>query len=103
MLDEYFKFLKRSALVIIPKEPFLAWLKFHDPEEEFEPSITEGDIYLLPAFETKEQIENWLRKNFNFLFTEQLNNWYTDPEMWPQNRTFKMFREWFNYSAHTWV
>jgi hypothetical protein len=38
-------------------------------------------------------MESWLKKNFDELFTEQLNNWYVDETMWPQNRTFSMFNE----------
>lgn len=103
MLDEYFKNIKRSAMVIIPKQPFIDWLKNHDPEMEEYKEITEGEIYLLPDYEAKEEIEKWLRKNFNELFSEQLNNWYVDETMWPQKRTFKMFNEWFSYSLHTMI
>lgn len=63
----------------------------------------EGDIYLLPDFETTQQMESWLKKNFDELFSEQLHNWYTDESMWPQNRTFKMFGEWFSYSLYTMI
>jgi len=60
-------------------------------------------VYLLPDCETPEEMENWLRKNFNRIFSDQLNNWYVDDLLWPQKPTFKMFKEWFSYSLHTMV
>jgi hypothetical protein len=101
MLDDEFKNLKRSAIVLIPSQPFFNWLQQHDPAMIIPEEIKEGDIYLLPDYETKEEIEKWLKKNFKELFEEQLFNWYTDETMWPQKRTFKLFGEWFNYSLHT--
>jgi hypothetical protein len=65
--------------------------------------MKDGEVYLLPSDETRQQIESWLKKNFDELFTEQLSNWYVDETMWPQNRTFKMFNEWFSHSLHTTV
>jgi hypothetical protein len=32
MFYDYFKYLKRSAIVIAPKQPFFDWLLLHDPE-----------------------------------------------------------------------
>jgi hypothetical protein len=103
MLDEDFKNLRRSAIVIKPAQPFLDWLQKHDPEMIIYDDMQQGDIYLLPDLETIEQIEKWLKKNFDELFAEQLFNWYVDETMWPENRTFKMFKEWFQYSLHTMV
>lgn len=103
MLDDDFKNLKRSAIVIKPAQPFLNWLLENDPEINLNLVDLEGDIYLLDDFETIEQIEQWLMKNFNELFAEQLFIWHADETMWPENRTFKMFKEWFRYSLHTMV
>jgi hypothetical protein len=32
MFDDYFKNLKRSAIVITPQQPFFNWLLAHDPK-----------------------------------------------------------------------
>ena len=50
--------------------------------------IGEATVYLLPDFETIQEIETWLKKNFVELFAEQLFQWYIDESMWPQNRTY---------------
>lgn len=102
-LEQYFDNVRRSAVVIKKQQPFLDWLLFHDPEMSIDEMIVEGDVYLLPDFETTGEMEKWMKKHFDRLFADQLNGWYTDPAMWPQNRTFKMFKEWFSYSLYTMV
>jgi hypothetical protein len=63
----------------------------------------EGDVYLLPDFEEISQMKIWLKKNYDAIFSDQLNNWYTDEACWPQHRTFSMFAGWFEYSLHTMI
>lgn len=103
MLDDDFKNLKRSAIALTRKQPFFDWLLAHDADTIIDNEIRAGTIYLLPDYETKQQMEGWLRKNFNELFEEELFGWYTDENMWPQHRTFKMFGEWFSYSLYPMV
>ena len=103
MFDNDFKYLKRSAIAIKPRQPFIDWLLKYDPEMMMTEEIREATVYLLPDFETVEEIETWLKKYFSELFAEQLFQWYIDESMWPQNRTFKMFTAWFEYSLHTMV
>ena len=103
MFDEYFKHLHRSAIVLSPQQPFFDWLLSHDSEMIIDDDVKAGEVYLLPKRESKTQMENWLKKNFEELFSEQLHNWYIDETMWPQKRTFKLFGEWFSYSLYTLV
>jgi hypothetical protein len=99
----YFQNVKRSAMVVKAKKPFHDWLLSIDPTDKPEEMLKEGDVYLLPDYDELKKLENWLKKNFNEIFEDQLNNWYIAEEMWPQNRTFKMFNEWFDYSLHTMI
>jgi hypothetical protein len=99
----YYQNVKRSALVVKAKKPFYDWLLSIDPNDKPEEMTKEGDVYLLPDYDELKKLENWLKKNFNEIFEDQLNNWYIDEEMWPQHRTFKMFNEWFDYTLHTMV
>ena len=105
-----FQNIRRSALVLKPKQPFYDWVKsIRDIPEEMQTDKAdieppgEPDVYLLPDYETTEQMERWVSRNFDWLFCEQLNSWYSDEYVWIQNRTFKMFKEWFDYSLHTMV
>lgn len=98
MLDDDFKNIKRSAVVLVPRQPFFDWLLTHDADTIIDDEIRTGNIYLLPDYETKQEIEQWLKRNFAELFEEELFGWYTDETMWPTNRSFKLFGEWFSYS-----
>jgi hypothetical protein len=103
MYDEYFKNVKRSAIQLTPRQPFFDWLLQYDPAMIISDDQKEGEVYLLPDMETKQQMNKWLRKNYDGLFAEQLHNWYVDETMWPQHRNFKIFEEWFTFSLHTMV
>lgn len=103
--SEVFQNVRRTALVLTPKQALYDWVNSIEPidPKELGQIIGEPDVYLLPDFETTEQMERWLRKHFDWFFCEQLNNWCIDEDLWVQNRTFKMFKVWFDYSLHTMV
>jgi hypothetical protein len=99
----FFEKVRRSAMVLKPKKLFYNWLISIDPDDEQEEMDFESEVYLLPYFEEVKKMEAWLMKKFDLIFSDQLNNWYIDEELWPQKRTFKMFKEWFDYSLHTMI
>ena len=35
------------------------------------------------------------------LFEEELNGWYTDPALWPRDRSLKVLREWCSFELHS--
>ena len=37
------------------------------------------------------------------MFDAELNDWYTDPALWPQSRDFEMFVAWFDVEFHSGV
>jgi hypothetical protein len=41
-----------------------------------------------------------LARNHQELFEEELNGWYTDPALWPGDRSHKMLREWCSFELH---
>jgi len=90
-------------MLLKPKKPFIDWLKSVDTIDETYEMLNEGDVNLLPDYDATKQMEDWLKKYFDDIFTDQLNNWYIDEELWPQMRTLKMFKEWFDYSMLTMV
>lgn len=101
---ETLEMVKRSSMFLLPKQPFIDWVNATYPDDK--PIVLEGyegDVFLLPDFEEVKQMESWLKRNFDYIFTEQLDQWYTDEEGWPQNRTLKMFKEWFEYRMNTMV
>jgi hypothetical protein len=102
MIPNNFENVERTAIVIKPKQPFWDWLISHDPDQDLPHFIIiDPEIYLLPDFEEIDEMKKWLKKHFDTIFCDQMNHWYTDTNLWVNNRTHKMFLEWFDISFHT--
>ena len=99
----FFENIDRSALVIIPKKPFHDWLISIEADNAGADLWKESTVYLLPDFDDEEDMEKWMKKNFDQIFCDQMNNWYTEESCWISKRTFKMFKEWFDFSLHTMI
>jgi len=103
-LSDEFINIRRTALVLSPQKPFYDWVKSVSPSAGGDIGPFGGpEVYLLPDFETTDEMEAWLRKNYDWFFCEHLNNWFVDEDLWVKDRTFSMFKEWFDYSLHTMV
>jgi hypothetical protein len=103
MIPVFFENVDRSAMIIIPKKPFHEWLISIEADNLDTESWKESTVYLLPDFELEEDMEKWLKKNFDQIFCDQMNNWYTDEVCWISKRTYKLFKEWFDFSLHTMI
>ena len=92
----YFDSINRNAIVVKAKQPFLDWLNKVDSKYPIT-QLDEGTIYLIREKDSNKAIENWLKRNFDQIFQNELNDWFTDQTTWPTQRTFKLFKEWFEY------
>ena len=64
--------LNRSAIVVRPKQPFLEWLHSVDPtssELTLQDLGQEPDVYLVPEFESEEDLADCLREMFRIRTT----------------------------------
>jgi hypothetical protein len=96
--------INRSAVIVMPAEPFLNWLHRADPtsaELRLEDLRREPTIYLLPEYDTEEQAQGHLQEVSGEIFEEQLNGWYRVPSVWPVERDFDTFNRWFEYHFHS--
>lgn len=84
-------YINRSAIIIKPLQPFVDWCSNLYPEDLND--IKESSTYLIN--DDIEDIESWLAKKFDKLFTIELESWHTNKKEWPQKRNYKMFKEWF--------
>ncbi len=96
----FFDSINRSALIVRPKKHFKDWLTEIDAVTSGDDVLQDSDLYLIPDFNEEESAKKWLSKNFDLIFADQLNNWYTDESVWPKKRTFALFGKWFEYSFH---
>lgn len=90
-------FINRNAIIIRPRQPFIDWLNTIFPEEEnlVLDDVDDPSIYLVD--EEIDDLDQWLKKKFNKIFTEELENW-ADKKKWPKRRTHNMFLQWFKVS-----
>ncbi|GGX23512.1 hypothetical protein [Aquimarina muelleri] len=84
-------YINRSAFIIKPKQPFIDWLNNLYPDSKMDE--IDVDIYLVN--DTINDLERFLEKKFDKLFTMVLHDWHTNKKEWPQKRNYKMFKQWF--------
>lgn len=103
--------INRSIVTFRYKQPFLDWISQVEAAfgetQSLDDLNEDGDAFLLPGeghIETKEQAIAWIEKRWRGFFENALENWYTDPDLWPKKLTLKMFREWFeiDYRSMAW-
>jgi hypothetical protein len=97
--------LNRCALTIKAKKPFLSWLKsLPDPcDMTLDQVNSETSVYLLPDYTFDNQQEEILAHYFDLVFEEQLAAWWTAEENWPEDRSLKVFKKWFDVEFHSMV
>ena len=102
--------INRSAIMLIPKEPFHQWLEsLPDAPGNTLEQLREEEhtIYLVNDIEdsSEKAIDKLLRRDelFADLFFAELMAWYTDPSYYPVEVTLEMFKEWFEIKVHSMV
>jgi hypothetical protein len=96
--------LNRSAIVVKPKQRFLDWLHAVDPTSH---GITLNDVcrephvYLIAECDTEDDLVHVLRELCEKIFEEQLDSWYRVPSSWPQNRSYEVFCQYFEFEHHS--
>ncbi|MBK5210242.1 MAG: hypothetical protein JJE44_12195 [Flavobacteriaceae bacterium] len=93
-------YINRFAIVVKPLKPFADWLFNLYPKDEY-PEFMESHIYLVN--DEIDDLEAWLKKKFDRFFKFELDNWHTEKKEWPQKRTYKMFKQWFQVELSTMV
>ncbi|MHB1146326.1 MAG: ferritin family protein [Lutibacter sp.] len=93
-------YINRHGIVVKPLKSFADWLFNLYPEDGY-PEFMESNIYLVN--DEIEDLEVWLKKKFDKFFMFELESWNTNKKEWPQKRTYKMFRQWFQVELSTMV
>jgi hypothetical protein len=94
--------LNRSAVIVRPKMPFYDWLRSVDDVDAPELTVDEMGpmLYLVPDYEDPADAETVLKKVCDDIFCRELEGWYTDVEVWPKDRSLKVFKQWFDVQHH---
>jgi hypothetical protein len=94
--------VNRGLVIALAKEPFREWLlSLPDLCDMSLDEINEDrTVYLIPEFEDDKQRDKVLRKIFDMIFEDQLAEWWTREEDWPQKRDLRTFKKWFDLQFH---
>lgn len=99
--------INRHLIVLMPKQPVLDWIRRVDPNP---PDLTldqlrlEQNAFLIPDdLDGQQGAEKWGQRRWQMFFESFLAEWYTVESWWPQKRTFKMFKDWFDIQYHSMV
>lgn len=93
-------YINRHGIVVKPLKPFADWVFNIYPEDGY-PEFIESNIYLVN--DEIDDLEAWLKKKFDKFFMLELDAWNTNKKEWPQKRTFKMFKQWFQVELSTMI
>jgi len=90
--------LNRSAVIVRPKKPFCDWLRAVDYEDAPEVTLDQmgPTLYLIPEYEDPADADKVLKKVCDEIFCRELEGWYTDVNVWPKDRSLKVFKQWFD-------
>ena len=100
--------INRGAVILRYREPAVRWINEADPYED-NPGFTlesvnhERTVYLISDryTESVSTMRRWVRRHYRKLFEAELEGWYTDPELWPKERTYERFQAWFDVEYHS--
>lgn len=95
--------LNRSAVVVRPKQPYIDWALGLDDSGLAPTADDERAVYLIPEYDDDVEAMEILSQAYDIIFEAELDAWHTDESAWPKNRTFAMFREWFEVEFHSMV
>ena len=92
----------------MPKQPVLDWIMRVDPTPPANLSLDElrqeQNAFLVPdSLDGQQDAEKWVHRRWSMFFESFLAEWYTVESWWPQKRTLKMFKEWFDVQYHSMV
>lgn len=95
-LDKFPMVTNRSVVNIFPTKSYLDWLNYIRGTDV---SIGINDLepisFLIKDFECKLDFDNWLECNYQLLFDIRLNYSCIDKLLWPEDRAFGVFKQWF--------
>jgi len=95
--------LNHSVAVIRPRQPFIKWANSRSGDgREVSADYFKKDctVVLIPTYGTEREALEHINKIWEDVFEEKLRSWDTQELLWPQDRTRKMFWQWFSVEFH---
>ena len=96
----------RMALVVVPRQRFLDWLRSVDDTNAdltLAEVSREPTVYLLPECGSDPDAADLLADACDEILEDQFNSWYQQPALWPRDRGIESFQRWFSISFHSMI
>ena len=87
--------------MLTPRQPFLDWASGLDDSGLVPSPEDEKTVYLIPEYGDVVEAMEILARCYDTIFDLELAGWHTDATAWPEDRTFRKFREWFGIEFHS--
>ena len=79
------------------RQPFIDWAQEVQPDQALPPGAFEPGLYLLSAYESREEAIELLDQGYEEIFCAELEAWSSDPSTWPRPLSLALFQEWFAF------
>ena len=95
----------RIVVIVRPRQPFIDWI--NTSSKSGTPPFTADELredctaLLVPEFEDETEIDEYLESIIERIFEFELENWHTDPALWPADRSAKTARDWLEFEMHS--
>ena len=96
--------INRAVAIIGPRQPYLDWATgISEPGDDvtLDELRTDCTAILIPDFDTPAESEAFIAGLAGELFEMELEAWDRDPATWPEDRSYKVFQEWFDVEIHS--
>ena len=103
--SDMFPLINRNIAIIKPRAPFLEWLESlpdWDLDITLEDLRSDCTVFLIPELDDEDAIK-YIEDMHKEIFEYELDSWHRDESLWPEKRTLKLFREWFDIELHSMV
>jgi hypothetical protein len=92
--------IKRVALSVRPKEPYIAWAARRRDDARFAPLLRcWTSVYLVDDDTTDRSGADTVQRHYEEIFERELAALLADRALWPASRDFKTFTDWFEVKA----
>jgi hypothetical protein len=98
--------INRGAIVVKANQAYVDWANSCDDDPtktSLDDVRRDSNIYLVPCWEDDDEFERVLRRVFRKIFDHELAGWTSDESVWPNRRSYKTFRQWFEIEGHSMV
>ena len=100
--------INRAAILLRLKPLAIEWINKADPYENgvgvsLESANEERTVYLVSdhVADDAHSVQKWIELNYEVLFENELEGWYTDERLWPEDRSLELFKAWFDVECHS--